>query len=239
MLKYNPSDETGFMTDAFSDHPGAHERQWRRKADNPLFTPDQAQSSNEALSQARQRDQQERNQFLIDLDQALKQAASFDSQVDSEVVLDFKEQLERLYVHAMSLGGELTKQRQALSRLLDIIMGTLERGAADDPVARQRLQDEREARSIYFRLLEQPLVADLMRGEDIIAAEALIPTLLSETGEALDAALELFEPEQLQALATQAEVYLADREQVPAGARERLALIARRAEQAASTTSMN
>lgn len=185
--------------------PGARERHILRKQANALFAPPPPPEAQRR--EARRRDQQEYNEFMVDLQQALEEASRLQGQVDSEVILDFKERLERLYVRSMSLGGDLAKARQALNKLLEITMSTLERGAGEDPVALQKLADEREARQLYFRLLEFPLVADLMRGDEIIEAHELIPTLLGEDEATLRAALELFEPDQLQVLAQQARTF--------------------------------
>jgi len=89
---------------------------------------------------------------------------------------------------------------EALSKLLNVCMMTIRKGAADDPVALKKLDEEEQARQIYFELLETPLVADLLRGDDVISESDLIPCMLSESEPGLKAVMDLFEPEQLHAL---------------------------------------
>ena len=79
---------------------------------------------------------------------------------------------------------------------------------------------------MHFELLRQPLVADLLHPQSSIGAEGLAPTLLSETEEALAAALQMFDLEQLSQLYADAERCLNSCRQAPAGAAERLAQIA-------------
>jgi hypothetical protein len=90
--------------------------------------------------------------------------------------------------------------QEALLKLLNVCMMTIRKGAADDPMALKKLDDEEEARQIFFELLNTPLVADLLRADDVISENDLIPAMLSETEAGLKAVMDLFEPEQLHAL---------------------------------------
>jgi hypothetical protein len=98
---------------------------------------------------------------------------------------------------------ERRRERAALRKLIELIMKAVRRAAGSDPLARQELADEEQAREIHFRLLEQPLVADLLHPESPIAPEELAPSLLSATAEEVDAALELFDLAQVEELAQQ------------------------------------
>jgi hypothetical protein len=91
----------------------------------------------------------------------------------------------------------------ALRKLIDLIMKAVRRSAGSDPLARQELADEEQAREIHFRILEQHLVADLLHPESPIAPEELAPSLLSATAEEVEAALELFDLPQVEEIAQQ------------------------------------
>jgi hypothetical protein len=84
-------------------------------------------------------------------------------------------------------------------------------GAYDDagPLAQRELDDEEAARAIHFRLLEQPLVADLLHPESPIQPQQLTPSLLSASGAELEAACELFDGNQLAVIVDEAEALFA------------------------------
>lgn len=192
----------------FSDLPGAYERHLQRKQDNPLFPQEQQHPDQTALDQARMKDQQDLQAFMENFQDTLKQTAGLLGSVESDVVLDLKQNLERLYVTSASLSHDMNQIHEALLKLLNVCMLTIRKGAADDPVALKKLDEEQQARQIYFALLETPLVADLLRGDDVISESDLIPCMLSESEEGLKAVMDLFEPEQLHALHEPIELFV-------------------------------
>ncbi|MGD9385708.1 MAG: hypothetical protein PVF28_04075 [Thioalkalispiraceae bacterium] len=191
----------------FSLQPGAYERHLQRKYKNPLFSAaDQALLENEVTA-AREKDQQDLRVFQDSFQESVSKAASLADSVEGDVLLDLKEELERLYVTSTSLANDLSEHRQALLKLIELCMHSLRRGAQDDPDALNKLAEESQARQVYFKLLETPLVADLMRGDEIVSAEDLVPTLLSQSRDELVNALELFEPEHLNVIREQARAH--------------------------------
>ncbi len=107
-------------------------------------------------------------------------------------------------------------------------MGAVRRGAGDDPQALQELAQEESARALHYQLLEQPLVADLLAPDSPVAAEELLPTLLSSEADTLAAALQLFDPQQLRTLVQEGHALLDGLQRqgrLPSAARERLALM--------------
>jgi hypothetical protein len=192
----------------FSAEPGAYERHLQRKVNNPLFPESDQQLLAAEVDQAREKDQQDLRAFLDSFQETVKEAATLDHSVDSDIVLDLKERLERLYVSSASLAGDLDTYQQALLKLIDICMASIRRGAEDDPVAQKKIDEEIQARRIYFKLLDTPLVADLMRGDEIVSADDLIPTLLTQADAELVNTLELFEAEHLELILQQAREHL-------------------------------
>ncbi|MGD8926595.1 MAG: hypothetical protein PVG20_07080 [Thioalkalispiraceae bacterium] len=188
----------------FSSQPGAYERHAQRKYKNPLFPVADQQLLNEEVTRLREKDQQDLRVFLDSFQATVKKAASLAHSVESDVLLDLKEELERLYVTSTSLAGDLDDHRQALVKLIELCMNSLRRGAEGDIDALKKLTEETQARQVYFKLLETPLVADLMRGDEIVSAEELVPTLLSQDEPDLMNALELFEPEHIAIILQQA-----------------------------------
>lgn len=192
----------------FSAQPGAYERHAQRKYNNPLlYGLDQHLAENE-VEQAREKDQQDLRVFLDAFADTVQEAATLDGSVESDVLLDLKQRLERLYVTSTSLAGDKERHQQALLKLINICMASIRRGAEGDPPAIKKLEEETQARSVYFELLETPLVAELMRGDEIVSADDLIPTLLIQTDANLVNVLELFEPEHLAIIREQAEKHI-------------------------------
>ena len=188
----------------FSAEPGAYERHIQRKYKNPLFHTADRHLLDEEVKQAREKDQQDLRVFLESFQETVQEAAALSGSVDSDVMLDLKERLDRLYVTSTSLAGDLSQHQQALTKLIDICMASIRRGAEGDPTAIKKLDEETQARSVYFKLLETALVADLMRGDEIVSADDLIPTLLSQSDADLVNSLELFDPEHLEIIREQA-----------------------------------
>ncbi|MEJ2361870.1 MAG: hypothetical protein P8Z75_10650 [Gammaproteobacteria bacterium] len=192
----------------FSPQPGAFEKHLRRKYQNPLFPPAQQNLLQAEVEQARQRDQQDLQVFMEAFDGTVKQAALLNGTVDSEVILDLKEKLERLYVSSSSLAGDLGDYQDALMKLIQVCMQLIRNGASDDVVALRKLDEEDQARTVYFAMLESPLVAELMRGDEIIQTDELVPTVLSLETKDLTSVLALFEPEHLEQLILQTREFI-------------------------------
>ncbi|GAB6044245.1 hypothetical protein [Endothiovibrio diazotrophicus] len=186
------------MSLQFSDHPGSHERQLRRRAGNLLFDVARRRVTQGDVDRARALDQQEAQAFLEQFRALVQRAVELKPNEESQVILELKAQLDRAYVECTAMAGEHRSILDALRKLIEVVMQAVRAAAGDDPKARAELDDEERARRAQFELLGHPLVADLMRPDTTIEAQELVPTLLSESREAIRAALWLFEPEQLE-----------------------------------------
>jgi hypothetical protein len=185
----------------FTHKPGRRERHLRRRHENPLFAWPPQEVEPEALLAAQRADHEEMESFRADFRDLIQRAVNLPADADSDTVLGLKQDLERRYEQSFGLPEDHARERAALRKLIDLIMKAVRRAAGSDPLARQELADEEQAREIHFRLLEQPLVADLLHPESPIAPADLAPSLLSAAAEELEAALELFELTQVEALA--------------------------------------
>lgn len=188
------------MTLSFSPLPGARERRLQRLWENPLFPEEQRRISQQEVEHARRQDLEERERFLVDFQSLLQEAVNLAPNVESDVILSLKERLDQAYERCSSLPGDLAEIRQALRRLVAVIMGSVRAHAADDPQALAKLRDEDIAREAHFELQGFPLVADLLREDAVIEEDELVPTLLSESRESLAAALQLFDADQISLL---------------------------------------
>jgi hypothetical protein len=176
----------------------------------------------------RQADHEETEAFRADLRALVQKAVELPPDAGSEIVLGLKEALERHYEQSFGLPETHAQERAAISKLIALIMKAVKRAAGADPLARQELADDEEAREIHFRLLEQPLVADLLHPESPIGPDQLAPSVLSASLDEVAAVLQILDAEQCDALADQAIRLLEERGAHGvdvAAARQRLALI--------------
>lgn len=214
----------------FSDRPGPHERHLRRRADNPLYRRSFVTTVDLAAAQAE--DAAAAHRFMEEFHGLVRAAAALAPNEPSENVLALKARLDEAYARCAALGGDQRRIQEALRRLADAVMRSVAAAAAGDPLARAELEQEAIAREQNYRLLSHPLVADLMLPASVISADELVPTLLSEPIEALEAALWLFAPAQAAEMLAEAQrlrEQLAAADRLPPGFDAKLALLARTA----------
>jgi len=183
---------------------GMYERHLLRKDGNPLFGLPVADYSGDDYIRARQQDNEELHQFHEEMRQVIQQAIELQANVESEVILELRGKLDQLYTRCSGFGRGCSEHKQNIRKLIDLVMKAVWQAAANDPQARMELEQEEMARQQHYRLLEYPLVADLLRPDTPINTDELIPTLLYATSEELEAALWMFESAQLQHLCEEA-----------------------------------
>ena len=196
----------------YSELPGRHERHYRRKIGNPLFARPSVVQSDPGLLDVQRLDNEELLDFIVQLRAAVAQAVELKPTEESQVVLDLKERFDKLYETAAGLGDDQSGNQHAIRQLLAVIMRTVRVQAAGDPLADAELGQEERARTAHFALLSQPLVADILHPESVIAKDELVATLLSESEIAVAAALELFDERQLRSLCADAQGRVAELE---------------------------
>jgi len=181
----------------FSQLPGSRERHLQRRCDNPLFSGAVRQPSQADVDSARRADQADAVRFAEEFHAALEQAVALPPNAESDVVLKLRGDIERLYEQSIALPGDHAGERQGLQKLYEVVMRAV-RGASDgDRLALKELDDAEAARAIHLKLLEYPLVADLLQPESPIGEDELVATLLSESPEVVRAVVVMFDPDQL------------------------------------------
>lgn len=176
---------------------GMYERHLRRKDGNPLFAVPPVEYRSEDYTEARRLDTHELNTFHNEMQQVIQQAIDLPANAPSELVLELRAKLDQLYTRCSGFGGSCGSHKQAIRKLIEIVMNAVWQAVADDPQARMELESEEVARQKHFCLLEYSLVADLIRPDTPICTDELVPTLLHADEDELEAVLWLFEPEQL------------------------------------------
>lgn len=180
----------------FSQQPGPRERHLQRKYRNPLF-PNGENLAADQVIQAREQDETELNHFLRYFRDLVQEAMDLKPNSDSEVILDIKERLDQCYVQCCALPGDHSEIKQAVNKLVQVIMLAVRQGAANDPVALGKLDEEEQARQLHNRLADEVFVADIILPDSPIEQHELVPALLSESEQAVHTALQLFDAEQL------------------------------------------
>jgi hypothetical protein len=176
---------------------------------HPLFPRPVARLDDEELLEVQRLDHEELLTFIQSLRRLVRKAVELKSNEETQVILDLKAELEKHHEQSCSLADEQGANQQAIARLIEVIMNTIRRAAAGDPLAEQELAQEAEARRLHFRLLESPLVADLLHPQTLIEPDELAAVLLTDPQDQVEAALELFDDEQLGVLLEEARRLLA------------------------------
>lgn len=180
---------------------GAHERHLLRKSNNPLFgyptyTPGDREN-------ARLADQNERTELTIEIQQLAMRCLQLGESTESETILVLKQQLDKLFERSCGLAGDVGGEQTAIQTLLAPIMRAIEKNAATDPKALQKLSDEKIAQEMHRQYLKNPLLCDLLRPDTSIGDSELIATLLSEASELMTPVLAFFDDAQLALLVSQ------------------------------------
>ena len=188
----------------FSERPGRHERHFKRKIDNALFPRPVNDYSDEDLLEVQRLDHEEIVSFLGRLKKLVQQAINLQANEESQVVLDLKAELEKLYETACRLGDQQENNKAALRDLLKVIMATVRAHAGGDAKAEMELQQEELARQQHFSMMEHDLVVDLLDTESLILEDELAAVMLSDDEKQVLAALAMLDVEQRLLLAADA-----------------------------------
>lgn len=180
-----------------SDNPGAFERHLIRRADNLLFTDRKTSISSDTLMEVQQKDHEILQQFMLDFRDVMTKAVSLNHNEDSDVILEIKDKLDKLYATSVTVADDQTRVKDSIKKLLAVVMGSVRKGAGEDAHALQELDQEEEARKLHFEFLESKLVADILDPDSPIENDDLIPTLLSSTKDDLALACQLFDEQQM------------------------------------------
>lgn len=217
------------MTLNFSAHPGPRERQLQRKHNNLLFI-SSSPVTQEQINTAQREDHSAMQLFMEKFREVVQRTVKLDKQVETDDLLKLKAELEQLYTVSTGLSGEQTAILDAIKKLISAISKTLHSNSKDDAHFIEKLQDDEQHTTLHLHICKHPIVSDILNPDGIIGNNELMPTLLSESEDALQAALMLFSPEQQQLMLEEGESLLkqieADGHSLPM-ARQRLAQMAK------------
>ncbi len=196
------------MTMNFSPAPGPHERHLKRRLLNPLFPKPENELTQNDVDNAQRKDEEDMLAFMTHFQSVVRRTTELGNNSESDIVLELKEQLDECYATSCAMPGEHSNLKMAVNKLITAIMTAIRKGAADDPVALKKLDEEDIAREMHNELHERKLIADLMLQNSPILENELTPTLLNEEADDLEAALQLFNTEQIDLIANDAQTLL-------------------------------
>jgi len=185
------------MTMNFSPAPGPHERHLKRRLLNPLFPKPENEFTQNDVENAQRKDEENLMSFMTNFQSIVQRTTELGANSESDIVLELKEQLDECYATSCAMPGDHGNLKVAIKKLMMAIMAAIRKGAAGDSVALKKLDEEDVAREMHNELHERPLIADLMLQDSPILENELTPTLLNEESDDLNAALQLFNAEQL------------------------------------------
>ncbi|HIP80827.1 MAG TPA: hypothetical protein EYH16_00245 [Leucothrix mucor] len=191
-----------------SENPGAHERHLLRRHNNVLFGARQTEVDSDSLQENQKKDHDILQQFMVDFREAVTKAVDLKPNEDSEVILEVKDSLDKLYASSASVADDQTRVRESIKKLLAVIMQSVRKGAGDDAHALQELDQEDAAREANMAFLESKLAADILDPDSPIDNDDLIPTLLCAEKDDLALATQLFDEEQMTYLLSESEALL-------------------------------
>lgn len=196
------------MSLIFSDHPGPNERQLKRKFTSAIFNFDN-ELDQSMINDAVETDTNMFKEYLASFQSLVQEAVNLEASADSEIILSIKERLDKSYTLCSALPGDNSEIKDAINKLLRVIMAAVRKGASDDPIALEKLDEEDIARKMHQDLQQNLLVVDLMLDDSPVAEDELTATLLSETETNLEQALFLFDATQLELIFYEAREKLA------------------------------
>lgn len=213
----------------FRKHPGCRERQLRRKLNNPLFDPAERETTPEVLDAEQRRDDDELIAFLDAVKTLVARVGALSPDSDTGEVVRLKQRADAYYEQCLGLPGDQRRVKAALIKLITELT-RLNMQTLSDTRSLVALQEEQVRRLAHFTRLEFPVTGDICREQSPVAGGDLVPTLLSEPADALDAALGLFDAERVNAIRDEARALITARRDEGhdmSGAEESLAVIAR------------
>lgn len=185
------------MTLKFSVHPGPRERQLQRKHDNLLFITS-GPVTQELINTAQREDHSAMQRFMERFRDVVQRTVKLDKQVETDDLLKLKAELEQLYAVSTGLAGDQSAILDAIKKLISAISKTLHSTSQNDAHFIEKLQEDEHHTTLHLHICDHVIVSDILNPDGIIANNELMPTLLSESEDALQATLMLFSPEQQQ-----------------------------------------
>ncbi len=187
----------------FSKNPGCWEQQLIRKYNNPLFPENQRNVVHQQVVEAREQDKAEQQAFHKQFEGVVKQVSELPEKAEAEQLLELIPKLTTCYNDCMTLCIDLPKEKQALTRLITLFEETLLKSAGEESAFGEQVARDKAERKIHQEVLENRIIASMMRENSPISVDELPATLLSAEPDQISTLLPFLDPAQLGALQQQ------------------------------------
>lgn len=187
----------------FSKNPGCWEQQLIRRYNNPLFPESQRNVVHQQVVEAREKDKAEQQAFHKQFEGVVKQVSELPEKAEGEQLLELIPKLTTCYNDCLTLCIDLPKEKQALTRLITLFEETLLKTTAEKSAFGEQLARDRAERKIHQEVLENRIIASMMRENSPISVDELPATLLSSELDQIETLLPFLDPEQLESLQQQ------------------------------------
>lgn len=201
------------LQEFFRKNPGCRERHLRRKLDNPLFAPDERDATVAELNAEQRCDDDELGAFLTKVKSLVIRVGSLSPNSERSEIEELKSSVDWHYQQCLGLPGDQRRVKAALIRLITELTRLVMQSIKNDRNSLMALQDEQVERLAHFTRLEFSVTGDLCRDRSPVTDCDLVPTLLSEPVEAMNAALGLFGAERVAMIRERAEALVRQRAQ--------------------------
>lgn len=145
---------------------------------------------------AQQSDDQELREFLVDVNNLVGQVTGLSAQSTEGKIQQLISEAHHHYQQSSGLPGDQTRVKSALIKLITELTKLLI-SKNQDLESLQKIQRGQEQRLAHFTRLEYKLTGDIFRDQSPIEQIDLAPTLLSESSEAVETVLALFNQPQI------------------------------------------
>lgn len=192
----------------FSKTPGCWEQQLIRRYNNPLFSEKERAVVHQQVVEAREKDKAEQQAFHKSFEAAVKKVSDLPEKAEAEVLLALIPELTQCYNDCMTLCIDLPKEKQALTRLITLFEETLLKTAGEESAFGEQVARDKAERKIHQEVLENRIIASMMRENSPISVDELPATLLSASVSEVENLLPFLAPEQLGSLEQQCKTLL-------------------------------
>ncbi len=187
----------------FSNNPGCWEQQLIRRYNNPLFPESLRNVVHQQVVEAREKDKAEQQTFHKRFEAAVKEVSELPEKAEAEQLLELIPKLTACYNDCMTLCIDLPKEKQALARLITLFEETLLKSAGEESAFGEQVARDKAERKIHQEVLENRIIASMMRENSPVSVEELPATLLSAEPEQIGGLLPFLDSAQLGSLTQQ------------------------------------
>jgi len=194
---YSPNkDDSSFN---WSDRPGAYEEHLKRRYNNPYFSNDRQNISNDDLTSAKETDEDDYHIARHLFSELLTEVENIgtSSTASMSEIQKIREKIDEVISFSIGVGGQAYKIAEEAKKLRESVISTMRDGVSNDANSLTALEKANAHHKQYTEKFNIPVIAQMMRDGSPIKNEDVLSTMLSEEPEIISIILSMFSnPEQ-------------------------------------------